>query len=157
MDSYLWLKLIHIICAVVVVGTGAGIAFFMLMTSRTDNLEVIAATTRLVVKADWLFTAPAVLIQAITGVALISTLGYSFTSSWTIWVFSLYAIIVLCWLPVVGIQYKLRAIATESLRKGVMDPAFARWMRIWTLLGIPAFCSVLGLLYLMVFKPLSVL
>ena len=31
MDSYLLLKLIHILSAVVITGTGAGIAFFMFM------------------------------------------------------------------------------------------------------------------------------
>ena len=37
MEYYLVLKLIHILAAVVVTGTGAGIAFFMFMANRSSN------------------------------------------------------------------------------------------------------------------------
>jgi len=126
------------------------------MTSRSNNVVAITVITRLVVLADWIFTAPAVLFQLITGIALMLKLGYSFTSPWAISVFALYALIAVCWLPVVGIQYKLRALAEQSLQNEQMAPAFSRWMRLWTLLGIPAFICVGVLLYLMVFKPMSV-
>jgi len=60
MDSYLLLKLIHIISAVVVVGTGAGIAFFMLMAFRSKNLPAIYITAKHVILGDWIFTNPAI-------------------------------------------------------------------------------------------------
>ena len=52
MDNYLLLKLLHILGAVVLAGTGSGIAFFMFMAHRSGNVQAIAVTTRHVVLAD---------------------------------------------------------------------------------------------------------
>ena len=54
---YFVLKYLHVIGACVLLGTGAGIAFFMLMAHRTDNASTIAGVARIVVVADFLFTA----------------------------------------------------------------------------------------------------
>jgi uncharacterized membrane protein len=156
MDNYLLLKMIHILSAVVLMGTGAGIAFFMFMASRTANVAAIAITARHVVLADWLFTAPAVVIQLVSGVLLMLKLGYSFTSTWFLWVIALFIFIGACWIPVVFIQYRLKSLANISLSTGVLDPNFISLMRLWTVLGIPAFISILIIFWLMVFKPLTV-
>lgn len=157
MDNYLLLKLLHILSAVVITGTGAGIAFFMFMVTRTDNVAAIAVTARHVVLADWLFTAPAVAMQFVTGVLLMNLLGYSFTSTWFLWVITLFLLIGFCWIPVVIIQYKLRTLADESLSSGILSHQFITLMKIWTALGIPAFISILVIFWLMVFKPFSVI
>ncbi len=44
MDAYTLLKLVHVIGATVLFGTGAGIAFFMLMAHRTRDAALIAHT-----------------------------------------------------------------------------------------------------------------
>lgn len=154
--TYLWLKTLHILSAMVLVGTGAGIAFFMLMASRTRNVQHIAATARTVILADWCFTAPAVLIQLITGIALMGELSYSFQSLWFYWVMGLFVFIGCCWLPVVWIQYRLKELAENAVASEELPPFFYVWMRRWFLLGIPAFVAILSILYLMVFKPVSI-
>jgi len=75
LDSYLLLKLIHILSAVVVAGTGTGIAFFMFMANRSSNVAAIAVTAHHVVLADWVFTTPAVIAQFVSGVLLMLKLG----------------------------------------------------------------------------------
>ncbi|ASP38661.1 hypothetical protein CHH28_08205 [Bacterioplanes sanyensis] len=156
MDNYFVLKMIHVLGAVVITGTGAGIAFFMFMAHRSANINAIAVTARHVVLADWIFTAPAVLVQFLSGLYLMMKLGYSFTSSWFLAVLALFVFIGLCWIPVVVIQYKLKALAEDALQSGVLDPSFHRLMRLWTALGVPAFLAVLIVFWLMIFKPLSV-
>jgi len=148
--------LIHILSAVVVAGTGTGIAFFMFMANRSSNVAAIAVTARHVVLADWIFTAPAVLLQFVTGVLLMMKLGYSFTSTWFFLVISLFIFIGICWVPVILIQYKLKKLADTSLITGVLDPGFKKMMRLWTALGVPAFASILLIFWLMVFKPFPV-
>lgn len=155
MDSYLVWKLIHILSAVVVAGTGTGIAFFMFMANRSANVPAIAVTARHVVLADWLFTAPAVVLQLVSGVLLMMKLGYSFTSVWFFTVIALFVFIGVCWVPVIFIQYKLKGLADSSVKSGVLDPGFTRMMRLWTALGIPAFTAILLIFWLMVFKPFS--
>lgn len=149
--------MIHILCAVIVAGTGTGIAFFMFMANRSSNLEAIAVTTRHVVLADWIFTAPAVALQLITGVLLMFKAGYSFTSVWFFLVIGLFCFIGICWLPVVFIQYKLKSLAERSLSSSTLDPAFSKLMSLWTALGVPAFLSILVIFWLMVFKPFPVI
>ncbi|MEH6688947.1 MAG: DUF2269 domain-containing protein [Halopseudomonas sabulinigri] len=154
MDSYLLLKLLHILSAAVLAGTGSGIAFFMFMANRSGNLQVLAITTRHVVLADWLFTAPAVVVQFGTGLLLMRRLGLSFTSPWFLTALALFVFIGLCWMPVVVIQYRLRTLANEALKSDQLTPDFGRLMRLWVALGIPAFAAILVLFWLMVFKPL---
>ena len=157
MDNYLLIKMIHILSSVIVAGTGIGIAFFMFMANRSSNLIALTITARHVVLADWIFTAPAVVVQFLSGLLLMIKLGYSFTSTWFLLVFSLFIFIGMCWVPVVGIQYKLKALAESSLDSGKLDPKFTKMMRLWTVLGVPAFISIIVIFWLMIFKPFPVI
>ena len=156
MEYYLILKLIHILAAVVVTGTGAGIAFFMFMANRSNNPQAIYITAKHVILGDWIFTTPAVITQIITGILLMNMQGYSFSAPWFYWVVVLFAFIGLCWLPVLGIQYKLRELAKVSVDSNQVTPEFKSLMKTWTLLGIPAFTAIIGIFWLMVFKPFPV-
>ncbi|WP_226702975.1 DUF2269 family protein [Microbulbifer elongatus] len=157
MENYFLLKMIHILSAVVVAGTGTGIAFFMYMANRSANIAAIAVTARHVVLADWIFTAPAVVTQFWTGLLLMHKLGYSFSSSWFHAVLSLFLFIGACWLPVLVLQYRLKSLAEASLASGQLTPEFSKLMRYWVVLGIPAFVAILVIFWLMVFKPLPVI
>jgi len=153
MEYYLAIKLIHILAAVIVTGTGTGIAFFMFMANRSNNPQAIYITAQHVILADWIFTTPAVIIQILTGVFLMNMQGYSFSSPWFYWVVGLFVFIGICWLPVLKIQYKLRELAKISVESSEVTAEFKSMMRTWTLLGIPAFVAILTIFWLMVFKP----
>jgi len=156
MEYYLTLKLIHILAAVVVTGTGVGIAFFMFMAYRSNNPQAIYVTAQHVILGDWIFTTPAVITQIITGLYLMNMQGYSFSAPWFYWVMGLFAFIGICWLPVLRIQYKLRQLAKVSVDSNQVTPEFKALMKTWTLLGIPAFTAILAIFWLMVFKPFPV-
>ena len=70
MMYYFLLKFLHVIGASVLLGTGAGIAFFMLLAHLRGNSTGVAEVARIVVIADFVFTATAVVVQPITGVLL---------------------------------------------------------------------------------------
>jgi len=148
MTPYLWIKLLHILSSTVLFGTGIGIAFFMLKAYLSKNDEVMAVTTRHVVVADWLFTAPAVVIQLVTGLWLTSKLNISFSSSWFIAVIGVYILVGACWIPVVWIQMRIR----DLIAAGAKRDEYKKLMRIWAALGVPAFAGVLTLFFLMVSK-----
>ena len=156
MEYYLILKLIHILAAVVVTGTGAGIAFFMFMANRSNNPQAIYITAKHVILGDWIFTTPAVITQIVTGILLMNIQGYSFSAPWFYWVVGLFAFIGICLLPVLRIQYKLRELAKISVDSNQVTPEFKSLMKTWTLLGIPAFTAIIGIFWLMVFKPFPV-
>jgi len=151
---YFVLKSIHIVGAAVLLGTGAGIAFFMLMAHRTRDARLVAHTAGVVVLADTLFTATAVILQPLTGAALAVLLGYPLLTGWVALSLALYVFVGLCWLPVVWIQLKMRNLAREAAASGAPLPAaYHRLWRVWFALGFPAFAGVLGIIWLMVAKP----
>ncbi len=135
-------------------GTGAGIAFFMLAAHRTGDARVIAPVARMVVRADFLFTAPAVVAQPVTGALLAQALGVSLLEPWIVLALVLYVLIGLCWLPVVVLQMRMARLAAEAAREGApLPPAYGRAFRIWFALGWPAFLGVLAIFWIMITRP----
>ena len=104
MDAYTLLEMAHVFGATVLFGTGIGIAFFMVMAHRTGDPAIIAHTAGIVVAADWLFTASAVVLQPVTGVGLAHVAGYPLSEGWIAVSLALYLLVGACWLPVVWLQ-----------------------------------------------------
>lgn len=151
---YLALKILHIVGATVILGTGAGIAFFMLMAHRTGDTGFIAKTARVVVIADWLFTATAIVAQPVTGYLLMRQTGALFADGWIVLSLLLYAVAGVFWLPVVWMQMRMRDLADAAAASGQPLPAaYHRLFRLWFLFGFPGFGAVLGIIVLMVAKP----
>ena len=145
----------HILGACVLIGTGAGIAFFMVMAQRAKDARVIAHVAGTVVIADWLFTATAVVLQPITGALLAMEIGWSLTEGWILASLALYVLVGALWLPVVWIQHRLRDLARAAVTSGVELPSeYHRLYRIWFIAGFPAFAAVLAIVWLMVARPM---
>ncbi|MBO9656414.1 MAG: DUF2269 domain-containing protein [Agrobacterium tumefaciens] len=148
------LRLAHAIGATVLFGTGAGIAFFMVMARRTESPALIAHVASTVVIADTIFTATAAIIQPVTGYFLARIIGWPLTEGWIALSLGLYVFTGIFWLPVVWIQIRLRDIARDCAAKGQDLPAqWFRLYRIWFVCGFPAFFAVLGIIWLMLNKP----
>ena len=153
MELYPLLRLIHIVSSTLLFGTGLGSAFYMWQVHRTGDAVIIAPVARNVVLADWLFTTPAVIMQPLTGLWMMSLLGYDFSLGWLRYSLMLFVLAGLCWLPVVWIQIKVRDLAAQAASDGqALSPRYHQLMRYWFVLGWPAFLSVMGIFYLMVFK-----
>jgi uncharacterized membrane protein len=154
MTAYLALKYLHVIGAAVLLGTGAGIAFFMVLAHRTGEPATVAAVARMVVVADFLFTASAVVAQPITGLLLVWIVGYSLWEGWIALSILLYLVTGAFWLPVVWMQLRMRDLAEAAARAGEpMPPAYRRLYRTWFAFGFPAFAAVLGIFWLMIARP----
>jgi uncharacterized membrane protein len=149
-----WLRWLHVVGATASFGTGAGIAFFMWMAHRTQDARLVAHVASTVVFADFLFTATAVVVQPVTGFALVALVGWPLTDGWMLLSLMLYVLTGAFWLPVVWIQMRMRDLAREAARQGAsLPPGYQRLFRRWVALGGPAFASVLAILWLMVIKP----
>ncbi|MGX5841299.1 DUF2269 family protein [Mesorhizobium sp. ArgA1] len=153
----LWADLLrwaHIIGATVLFGTGAGIAFFMLMAQRTGRAELVAHVAGTVVIADTIFTATAVIVQPITGVLLVQAVGWPLSEGWIVLSLLLYVVTGLFWLPVVWVQIRIRNLARQAVIDNTPLPLEEkRLFRIWLACGVPAFAAVLAILWLMSTKP----
>ena len=151
---WLALKVLHILGAITILGTGTGIAFFMLMAHRSRDTAFIARTATVVVTADFLFTATAIIAQPVTGWLLMQQAGYSFADIWLSTSLLLYLVAGAFWLPVVWMQMRMRDLAQAAVAVGTPLPdAYHRLFRLWFLFGFPGFGAALAILVLMVAKP----
>lgn len=148
------LRWLHVLGACVLIGTGAGIAFFMLMAHRSGDPALIAHVAGTVVIADFIFTASAVVLQPVTGLWLASLVGWDLREGWIALSLALYVVTGVFWLPVVWIQLQLRDMARKAAgTAGALPDRYFELFGIWFLCGIPAFLAVLTILWLMLVKP----
>ncbi|HVG50137.1 MAG TPA: DUF2269 domain-containing protein [Xanthobacteraceae bacterium] len=152
--TYFILKFLHVMGAIVILGTGTGIAFFMLMAHLSRDVRHIARTAATVVLGDYIFTATAVIVQPITGYLLVYEVGYSMTDKWILVSLVLYVVAGIFWVPVVGIQRRMRNLAQAAADGGMPLPdEYFRLFRIWFWFGFPGFGSVVAIVWLMIAKP----
>lgn len=154
MTLYFTVKYLHVLGAIVILGTGTGIAFFMLMAHRSGEAAFIARTAATVVIADMLFTLTAVLLQPVTGGLLMAMSATTFAERWLVASLGLYAVAGLFWIPVVFMQIEMRNLALIAVaQQQPLPPRYFALFRRWFAFGIPGFGSVIMILWLMIAKP----
>ena len=154
MNIYLVIKWLHIVSSVLLVGTGLGSAFYMFFANRSGSVAAQAVVSRLVVRADWLFTTPTAIVQPLTGLALAHMAGWPLSTPWLALSIALFVFAGACWVPVVWLQIRMAAMAAHAHRDTVpLPPLHARYQRYWEVLGYPAFVAMVVVFYLMVNKP----
>lgn len=154
MDSYLLLKTLHILSATVLFGTGLGIAYFFWSGGRSGDDRAALFAAEATVRADYVFTLAAVIAQPLTGALLVWHAGFDWGDKWLVLTYALYALAGACWLPVVGIQIRIRDMLRAKAAGGAFDEARHRRLRQWWFaLGWPAFLGLLVVFHLMVARP----
>lgn len=154
MDLYLVVKTLHIISATIVFGTGIGIANFMFFGSRSGVPAEQAFASHMTVKTDFLFTLPAVIVQPLSGAWLVWQGGFLWNDYWLIVTYGLYLLAAVCWVLVVFIQIRMKAMLEARARGELFDDdAYGRLFRLWFVLGWPAFGGLVVIFWLMVTKP----
>jgi uncharacterized membrane protein len=155
MTLYFIVKYLHVLGAIVILGTGIGIAFFMLMAHQSRDVAFIARTAATVVIADMLFTLTAVVLQPLTGGLLMALSGTTLAERWLVSSLGLYAVAGLFWIPVIFMQIEMRDLARKAhARQQPLPPRYFELFRRWFLFGIPGFGSVMIILWLMIARPI---
>jgi len=154
MTLYFLVKYLHVLGAIVILGTGTGIAFFMLMAHRTDNAEFIARTASVVVIADAIFTLSAVILQPVTGGLLMMLSATSIGEHWILVSLALYAVAGMFWIPVVFMQIEMRDLARKAVeQRSALPGRYFVLFRRWFAFGFPGFGATMLILWLMIAKP----
>jgi uncharacterized membrane protein len=154
MTMYLFLKWLHVVSATIMFGTGIGIAFFKWITDRSGDVRAIRISAERTVLADWIFTTPSVIVQPISGIAMAHLAGYPVMTGWVFYSILLYVLAGCCWLPVLWLQLRMRALARVADRAGTaLTSQYWTYARCWFWLGVPAFLALLAVYWLMIAKP----
>ena len=152
--SYNTLILIHISSMLLLLGVGGGSAFYKFMADRSGDIDIILHTNKLVVLADWLFTTPSAILQPLTGIWLIQTLGLPYATPWLLTSIVLYLFSGTLWLIAVWLQLRMKHLAQEAKENQTVLPEdYHRLVRQWIWLGIFSFMAMGSILVLMVVKP----
>jgi uncharacterized membrane protein len=155
MSIYLLIKWMHILSSTILFGTGIGIAFFKWITDRSGDVRAIRIINERTVLADLIFTTPAVILQPLTGFALVYLAGFYLFSAWLVAATILYLLAGACWIPVLYLQIRMRDLARiADLETKQLPTLYWCYARLWFCLGIPAFISLVVVYWLMVFKPI---
>lgn len=153
--EYLMIKWVHILSAILLFGTGFGSAFYKFFTDRTGNLAAMRVTNRLVVRADWLFTTPSVIIQPLTGFWMLYLTGQDMMMFWVMLSLGLYLLAGACWIPVVVLQVRMQKVTDQLEDNQPLPEHYRKMQAVWFWLGMPAFSAMLTVVWLMVLKPMS--
>ena len=152
--EYLIVKWLHVLSSTLLFGTGLGSAYYMFFTSLSRQPAAVAVVVRQVVWADWVFTTTTIIFQPLSGLYLAHLAGIPLHTPWIAWSFALYFLAGACWLPVVWLQIRMRRLAEAAAARGEPLPAqYFDMLKIWTVLGVPAFLALVVVFYLMVAKP----
>ena len=152
-DTYLLVKTLHVVSATILFGTGLGTAFFFWSSRHSDDRSRLFAA-RTTVRADCLFTLPAVIIQLFTGAWMAERAGLDLSTPWLMISLALYLLAGVCWLWVVRLQIRMMRMLDAKVAGGEFNvAAFERLRKAWFVLGWPAFTALLVVFLLMVTKP----
>ena len=154
MTTYFALKFLHVIGAAVLLGTGAGIAFFMLLAHRTGNAATVAAVARIVVHRR----------LPVHGHGGGGAAGHGHPARLERRLFAAGGWIPLSIAPLPRHRRVLAASGVDAdaharprrrgRARGQPLPAeYHRLFRLWFAFGFPAFAAVLAIFWLMIAKP----
>ena len=146
---------LHILAAVVFVGNIITAAFWKVRADRSGNLETIAITARSLLQADYVFTAPGIVVLLVTGIWMVGLRDWAgFQEPWLGVSFGLLIITGIIWLAVLlPQQRRMVRLAQEGADAGALGPEYRRASRIWSMFGGVATLLPVLILFLMVLKP----
>ena len=156
MDStYLVLKLIHIIGAIVFLGNLIVTGWWKAKADYTRDAQVISFAQQQVTVTDFLFTGGGAVLVLIGGIGNVMRLGAdAWGQSWVTWGLALFTVSALIWLLVlIPIQVRQARIINNA-DDGMVPEQYWKLGRQWIVWGLIAMALPLANVYWMVFKPL---
>ena len=153
--SYDFMKFLHIIGVVLLIGNVTITAFWKAFADRTGNVHIVAYAQHLVTLCDWIFTLGGIVMILIGGYGMAFVRGYRvFENTWLIWGQVFFLVSGLIWLFVlIPLQIRQGKQARVSSLSGSLPAAYWRDGRLWLTWGIIATVPLVGAIYVMIVKP----
>lgn len=153
-STYLWLKVLHVLGAILFLGNIMVSAWWKVMADRTRNPMVIQFAHRQVIYTDIIFTAVGAGLLVTTGVANATLHQLPMSQTWLATGSMLFTVSGLIWLFIlIPIQVAQSRITRSFRPDGIIPARYWQFARLWTAFGLLATVLPLWALYWMVFKP----
>ena len=152
-DSYLFLKSLHLVGVVIFVGNIVVTAWWKVMADRTRDPKIVAFAQRQVSLTDWVFTFTGVVLVGVGGIANASLHGMPISTPWIAWGTALFAASGVIWIAIlIPLQMKLARLAKGFASAREIPETYWRLERWWGVFGSVATLLPLINIVLMVFK-----
>lgn len=151
---YLAFKLVHVLAVIIFLGNITIGIFWKAYADRTRDPRIVAHTLAGIIRADRIFTIPAIIVLVIgglgaAGIGHLSILG----TGWILWGLTLFIISGICFGPISRSQRELLAVA-QAGSQGNMDWAsYERISARWNVFGTIATLAAVFAVAVMVLKP----
>ena len=152
MDLYSAVKLVHVLSAALLIGVGAGTAFFLWYVHRSGETGAIRVATSAALLVEWWIIIPTVVLQPLTGLWMLDIDGQAVQQPWIIAALLLFGVAGLAWVPAVALKVRLRNFA-RAARGGPLPATYRTSLHWWFALWWTIFLLTLAILALMVFQP----
>ena len=154
MDTYLWLKTLHILGAILFLGNIIVTGWWKVMADRTREPRIVAFAQRQVIVTDYVFTLGGVLLVLGTGLVNAHWHGLSYADNpWLAWGTGLFVASGVIWvLILVPLQARLSRLSRSFAATASVPADYWRLCRSWNFWGVMATVLPLAAVYLMVFK-----
>lgn len=148
MTPILLLKVVHILAAIVAVGSNITYAFWLARAGRDRDRLIF--TIEGIRRLDSRIANPAYVVVLLTGLGMVALGAFSFTTGWILAAIALYVALV-----AVGILFFAPAIKRqlEEAQRDPSSPAYAAAASRSNLFGVGTLLVVLVIVFLMVTKP----
>ncbi len=152
-NSYLWLKVIHLLGVVMFLGNIIITGWWKNMADLTRNAQIIAFAQRQVTVTDWIFTAGGSVILLVGGMLNVHLHGLSYSAKWLGWGVSLFVLSGIIWAVVlIPTQVKQAKMAKTFAQTGEITEYYWKLCMRWNIWGAIAVILPLINLYWMTFK-----
>jgi uncharacterized membrane protein len=151
---YLALKTIHVLAVVIFLGNITVGAFWKAFADKTGKAPVMAHTIDGIIRADRIFTIPAIVVLLLAGFATAGVGHYSILGTgWILWGIGLFVVSGIAFGPIARAQRALLAVAQTGLQTAEQQRAYEALSRQWNLYGTIATAAPFAALVIMVLKP----
>lgn len=146
---------LHIVGAVIFLGNIIVTAMWMAQAKRSGNSEVLHFASRTVIRGDWMFTLPGVVLILVPGLLTVGPWGGIPGASWAELALALFILSGAIWLAVlIPLQKKMVRLSGEAVGTGsALSEQFYKAMGGWMMWGGIATLLPMVSVYLMVYKP----
>lgn len=155
MQTYLWLKTLHLLGVVMFLGNIIITGWWKFMADRTRNPQIIAFAQHQVTLTDYVFTAGGAVLLLAAGWGNAALHGMDiFSMRWLSWGFWLFNISGLIWVAVlIPIQIRQARMAKQFAEGSAIPETYWKLGKRWYVWGSIATVLPMLNLYWMVFKP----
>lgn len=146
---------LHILSAVWLMGHQISSAFWKARADRSGNPETIATTAQALVRSDFTFTLPGIVVLLGTGIWMAGLTSWDrFQEIWLGTSFALVIVMIIIWLAILlPQQRRLARFAAETLEGVDQSDNYRRASKLWSIAGGIMTLIPVIVLFLMVFKP----